>query len=120
MSVFRRPLQEGLVGLPFHCLSYSPLPTLLSTLNPAFFASEMERVRGELNDERSFLTGFLQAGHLVSGTAERGRRRTNLPPQTLQSPSQSSYSYKGIFWELWGNLAFHIQDNPPVYIVFQG
>ena len=78
--------------LSFYCFSYSPLLTRLRTLKPAFLASEMERERGELKLENTLRTGFLQAGHFVSGAAERGRRKTNLPPQTLQSPSQSSYS----------------------------
>ena len=42
--------------------------------------------------EMIFRTGFLQAGQCVSGAAESGRFRVNVPPQTLQLPSQSSYS----------------------------
>lgn len=91
-----RGKRSGLSHLPawyeVHCRSYSPLLTRLRTVNPAFLASETERVLGELNEEKTFRTGFLQAGHLVSGAAESGRRRTNLPPHTLQSPSHSSYS----------------------------
>src|SRR5712664_952145 len=83
-----------------YCRSYSPLPVRLRTVKPAFLASEMESVRGELNVERILRTGFLQAGQWVRGAAETGRRRTNLPPQTAQSPSQSSYSYKG----MWGKI----------------
>src|SRR5437667_3100324 len=79
-----------------YCLSYSPLLTFFSTVNPAFFASEIESDRGELKDENTFRTGFLHAGHCVSGAADNGRRKTNFPPHTLQSPLQSSYSYKGI------------------------
>src|SRR5215472_10511104 len=78
--------------LSSYCFSYSPLPTRLRTLKPAFLASEMESALGELKLEKTLRTGFLQAGHLVSGAAERGRRKTNLPPQTLQPPSHSSYS----------------------------
>ena len=72
--------------------SYSPLLTRLSTWKPAFLASEIDSVLGELNRENTLRTGFLQAGQFVKGAAERGRRRVNLPPHTLQSPSQSSYS----------------------------
>jgi hypothetical protein len=71
------------------------LPTRFSTVNPAFFASEIERgfnFVGELTDEITFRTAFLQSGQFVSGGREMGRRKLNLPPQTLQSPSQSSYS----------------------------
>jgi hypothetical protein len=76
--------------------SYSPLPNRLNTLNPAFFASEIETDFGELNVDQILRTGFLQAGQFVSGLAERGRCNVNLPPQTGQPPSQSSYSYNGI------------------------
>src|SRR5437016_10081971 len=79
-----------------YCFSYSPLPTRLRTLKPAFFASEIESALGELNVENSRRTGFLQAGHLVKGAAESGRRKVNLPPHTLQSPSHNSYSYSGM------------------------
>ena len=65
-------------------------------MKPAFLASEMESALGELKVDHILRTGFLQAGQFVSGAAERGRHKVNLPPQTLQSPSQSSYSYKGI------------------------
>jgi len=41
-------------------------------------------------------TGFLQAGHLVSGGADNGRFNVNAPPQTLHSPSHNSYSYNGM------------------------
>ena len=79
-----------------YCLSYSPLPSLFSTVNPAFFASEIETAFGELNEEKTFRTGFLQAGHCVSGLADNGRRNVNFPPHTLQSPSHNSYSYNGM------------------------
>ena len=75
--------------------SYSPLLTRLSTVNPAFFASVTESglsLTGELKLEMTLRTGFLQAGQWVRGFAESGRRRVNRPPQTLQSPSQTSYS----------------------------
>jgi len=64
----------------------------LSTLKPAFFASENESGRGELKVEKTLRTGFLQAGHFVNGAAESGRRKVNFPPQTLQPPSHNSYS----------------------------
>ena len=41
---------------------------------------------------RILRTGFLQAGQWVRGVVESGRSKVNLPPQTLQSPSHSSYS----------------------------
>ena len=75
-----------------YCRSYSPLLTRFNTVNPAFFASEMERAFGELNADQTFRTGFLQAGHWVRGLAESGRNNVNFPPHTLQSPSHSSYS----------------------------
>src|SRR5690349_1602283 len=78
-----------------HCRSYSPLPSRFNTVKPAFFASETETglsFTGELNVEMILRTGFLQAGHWVSGGADSGRRKVNLPPQTLHSPSHSSYS----------------------------
>src|ERR1017187_7269904 len=78
-----------------HCRSYSPLLTFLSTVNPAFFASEMDNglsLCGELKVEMILRTGFLHAGQCVSGLAESGRRKVKLPPQTLQSPSHNSYS----------------------------
>ena|ERR1041385_3534722 len=80
---------------PSHCGSYSPLLTRFKTLNPAFFASEMESglsFSGELNVEMILRTGFLQAGHCVNGAALSGRRSVNLPPHTLHSPSHNSYS----------------------------
>jgi len=55
-------------------------------------ASENETVFGELNEDHTFLTGFLQAGHLVNGGADNGRHKVNLPPHTAQSPSVNSYS----------------------------
>jgi len=72
------------------------LPSRLNTLNPAFFASEIEAVFGELNVDQILRTGFLHAGQFVSGFAESGRRSVNFPPHTGQLPSQSSYSYNGI------------------------
>src|SRR4051794_3829412 len=77
---------------PPYCRSYSPLPTFFNTVKPAFLASENERVLGELKVDMSLRTGFLQAGHLVNSCASSGRRKVNLPPQTLQSPSHNSYS----------------------------
>jgi hypothetical protein len=47
---------------------------------------------GELKVEMILRTGFLHAGHFVNSGALTGRRKVNLPPQTLQSPSQISYS----------------------------
>ena len=82
----------------FHCLSYSPLPSFLYTVKPAFFASVIERgLRwlGVLKPEISFRTGRRQAGHFSSGLAVTGRRKVKPePPQGLQSPfpSHSSYS----------------------------
>ena len=78
-----------------HCRSYSPRPIRFKTVNPAFLASAQESglsFTGELKGEMTLRTGFLQAGHFVSGAAESGRRKVNRPPQTLQSPSHSSYS----------------------------
>jgi hypothetical protein len=72
------------------------LLTRFNTVNPAFFASEIDSAFGELNVDQTLRTGFLQAGHFVNGVADIGLQRVNLPPQTLQSPSQSSYSYNGI------------------------
>jgi hypothetical protein len=82
-------------GIPY-CLSYSPLLTFLNTLNPAFFASEIETFFGELNVDQILRTGFLHAGQFVSGFAESGRCNVNFPPHTGQPPSQTSYSYSGI------------------------
>ena len=64
-------------------------------MNPAFLASEIESVLGELKVDHTRRTGFLHAGHLVNGAAESGRRRVNFPPHAAHFPSQSSYSYKG-------------------------
>jgi len=85
-----------IVDLGRYWRSYSPLLTRLSTVKPAFLASEIESFFGELNVDHTLRTGFLQAGHLVRGAADSGRRKVNFPPHTAQSPSQSSYSYKGI------------------------
>jgi hypothetical protein len=79
-----------------YCLSYSPLLTRFNTVKPAFLASEIDNCFGELNVENTFRTGFLHAGHWVNGLASSGRRSVNRPPHTLQSPSQSSYSYNGM------------------------
>jgi hypothetical protein len=79
-----------------YCFSYSPLPVRFKTVKPAFLASETDNFRGELKLENNLRTGFLQAGHCVKGCAEAGRCKVNRPPQTWQSPSQSSYSYNGI------------------------
>src|ERR1700690_3712456 len=81
-------------GSTSYCFSYSPLLIFLSTVNPAFLASEMDSglsLCGVLKPEMILRTGFLQAGQCVSALAESGRRRGNLPPHTLQSPSHSSY-----------------------------
>ena len=64
-------------------------------MNPAFFASVTEsgfNFIGELNEEKTFLTGFLQAGQFVSGLADNGRFNVNFPPHTVQPPSHNSYS----------------------------
>ena len=93
----RFPAEDGCTTRPY-CRSYSPLLTRFSTVNPAFFASEIESglsLTGELNVEMTLRTGRLHAGHLVRGGADRGLRSVNFPPQTLQSPSHSSYSYSG-------------------------
>lgn len=81
-------------GLPY-CRSYSPLLTRLSTVKPAFLASETESgfsFTGELKPEMIFRTGFRQAGHRVKGGALSGRRKVKWPPHAVQLPSQSSYS----------------------------
>jgi hypothetical protein len=80
----------------FYCFSYSPLLTRFRTVNPAFFASEIDSAFGELKVDQILRTGFLQAGQLLSGFAESGRCNVNFPPQTAQLPSQSSYSYNGM------------------------
>ena len=77
------------------CLSYSPLPSRLRTVNPAFLASETDSglsFIGELKDEKTLRTGFLHAGQLVSGLADSGRFNVNFPPHTVQPPSHNSYS----------------------------
>ena len=82
-------------GRCHHCRSYSPLLTFFKTVNPAFLASLTYtgfRCVGVLNRDRTFRTGFRQAGHCVNGAADSGRRSVNLPPQAAQFPSQSSYS----------------------------
>ena len=83
-------------GIRPYCRSYSPLLTRFRTVKPAFLASEIESVLGELKVDHTRRTGFLHAGHLVKGAAESGRRRVNFPPHAAQLPSQSSYSYNGI------------------------
>jgi hypothetical protein len=78
-----------------YCFSYSPLPNRFKTVNPAFFASEIERgfnFCGELKAEKTLRTGFLQEGHFVNSGALMGRRNVNFPPQTAQFPSHNSYS----------------------------
>src|SRR5678816_2188206 len=90
-SVWVRPPPSA----PTYCFSYSPLPRRFSTVNPAFFASETESglsLLGDVNVEITLRTGFLHAGHRVNSGALKGRRNVNFPPQTVQSPSQSSYS----------------------------
>src|SRR5437899_10514918 len=75
--------------------SYSPLPSRLRTVNPAFLASLTEGglvLIGELNVEMILRTGRLQAGQGVSSGALTGRRSGNVPPQTMQAPSDISYS----------------------------
>ena len=60
-----------------YCFSYSPLPSFLRTVKPAFFASEMETgfsFIGELNVESTLRTGLRQAGQWVNGAALSGRR----------------------------------------------
>jgi hypothetical protein len=47
---------------------------------------------GVLKAENTLRTGFLQAGHFVSGGADSGRFSVNVPPHTLHSPSHNSYS----------------------------
>jgi len=94
------PVAHRLASFPFgatklYWRSYSPLLTRLSTVNPAFLASETESglsFTGELKDEMILRTGFLQAGQAFNGGADNGRRRVNFPPHTLQSPSHNSYS----------------------------
>ena len=74
-------------------------------MKPADFASVTDSgfsFKGELNVEISFRTGFLQAGQQVSSAAESGLLRVNDPPQILQSPSQSSYSYIGMRFSVSG------------------
>src|ERR1041385_9169522 len=78
-----------------HCRSYSPLPSRLNTLKPAFLASVTESglsLVGVLNAEKTLRTGFLQAGQCVSGFADNGRFSANRPPHAGQLPSHSSYS----------------------------
>ena len=52
-----------MLELGAYCRSYSPLLTFFRTVKPAFLASEIETVFGELKDEKTLRTGFLQAGH---------------------------------------------------------
>ena len=78
-----------------HCFSYSPLPSRLSTVNPAFFASLMETgfvFCGELKPEINFRTGFLHAGQAFNSVAVMGRRSVKRPPHAAQLPSHNSYS----------------------------
>jgi hypothetical protein len=63
-------------NFPFYCLSYSPFPIRLYTVNPAALASEMDNglsLFGVLKLEITFLTGRLHAGHFVNGGALSGR-----------------------------------------------
>ena len=69
-----------------YCLSYSPLLTFLSTVNPAFLASEMDSglsLCGVLKPEMILRTGFLQAGQFVSGLADSGRFKREFPAAHL-------------------------------------
>jgi hypothetical protein len=84
----------------FHCRSYSPLPSRLYTVKPAFLASLIERGFkwcGVLKLEITLRTGFLQSGQCVTGGALNGRRNVKRPPQMLHWPSHGSYSYNGIY-----------------------
>ena len=78
-----------------YCRSYSPFLIFLSTVNPAFFAAEMDNgfnLCGVLNAEMIFRTGFLHAGQFVNGLADSGRFNVNFPPHTARLPSHNSYS----------------------------
>lgn len=89
------PFRSPRPGCPPHCRSYSPRPTRFSTVNPAFFASEIETglvIAGAWKVDSSFRTGRLHAGHWVNGLALNGRLRVNRPPHATQLPSHSSYS----------------------------
>jgi hypothetical protein len=83
------------------------LLTFLRTVNPAFFASEIDSDLGELKVDQILRTGFLQAGQFAKGLAESGRCKVNLPPHTGQLPSQSSYSYNGMA----KNSKFEVQNS---------
>jgi len=52
-------------------------------------------ILGELKAEKSFLTGFRQAGQATNGGADIGRRNVKRPPHGAHVPWQSSYSYTG-------------------------
>jgi hypothetical protein len=78
-----------------YCRSYSPFPTRFKILNPAFFASTTDNgfvSFGVLKVEITFRTAFLQRGHFSRASRPIGRCNENFPPQTLQSPSHTSYS----------------------------
>jgi hypothetical protein len=82
-------------GAAIYCRSYSPFPTFFNTVNPALLASETESgfsFVGEFTREIILRTGLRHSGHFVRGARDAGLRKLNFPPQTLQSPSQSSYS----------------------------
>jgi hypothetical protein len=64
----------------------------LSTVNPAFFASENETVFAVLKLEIIFRTGFRHEGQTFNSGALSGRRNENRPPQTAHPPSHNSYS----------------------------
>jgi hypothetical protein len=97
-----------------YCFSYSPLLTFLRTVNPAFFASDIDKLFGELKVDQILLTGFLQAGQFANGLAESGRCKVNFPPHTAQLPSQSSYSYNGIM----KNLKLETGNTKEIQIIF--
>src|SRR5256885_650731 len=83
---------EKVPAIQVYCLSYSPLPTLFSTVNPAFFASEIELLLEALNVDHTLRTGFLHAGQFVRCGVDKGRPSLNRPPHTLQARSQRWYS----------------------------
>lgn len=93
MSVLRR----GGITRPHepHCRSYSPLLTRLSTVNPAFLASDTDTglsILGEWTREMTLRTGFLHKGQCVNGGAFSGRRSSKPLRQATQPPfSQGSY-----------------------------
>src|ERR1041385_1013603 len=60
-----------------YCFSYSPLPTRLRTVKPAFLASEIEADFGALKLDQTLRTGFLHAGQFVRCGAERSEEHTS-------------------------------------------